>query len=314
MRRRRFMTSNKFDGSNYMTIEALEDITVRVNKSGYLYTLDGHTWNGLPSYYDIQLQNGEKCYFKAHFGQGDYIGRFIVDGRFHLGGNCMSLLFGDDAKNKKDLTGYLSCFSYLFSENQGLISVDSDFLPATTLSDSCYDEMFYNCTNLTTAPTLPATTLVPGCYYGMYRQCNSLNYIKALFTTTPGSSYTWLWVSGVSPTGTFIKNPDATWDVVGSEGVPSGWTVKFDGEQDKKTENYLRKGNTSMTMQVLTLDFPAETDLYVYYTTSMIGSGMLIWPKGHSIHSLGLGPGDSIVSVDRIEPNEDDFYIYKIAY
>ena len=88
---------------------------------------------------------------------------------------------------------------------------------------------------------------------------------------------------------------------------------RFDSYKEE-TENYLRKGNTSMAMQVLTLDFPAETDLYVYYTTSMIGSGMLIWPKGHSIHSLGLGPGDSIVSVDRIEPNEDDFYIYKIAY
>jgi hypothetical protein len=225
------MTSNKFDGSNYMTIEALEDITISVSQSGYLYTLDGYTWNGLPSYYDLPLQNGEKCYFKAHFGQGDNIGRFIVDGRFHLKGNCMSLLFGDDAKNKKDLTGYSDCFSFLFTENQGLISVDSDFLPATTLSDNCYKEMFSQCTNLTNAPTLPATTLVFGCYDSMYSWCNSLNYIKALFTTTPGYSYTWNWVYDVASTGTFVKNPDATWDVVGVNGVPEGWTVKFDGEE-----------------------------------------------------------------------------------
>lgn len=81
-----------------------------------------------------------------------------------------------------------------------------------------------------------------------------------------------------------------------------------------KVENYLRKAKTSITKQVLTLDFPAETDLYIYYTTSMLGSCMAIIPKGHSTINISLGPGDSIVSIDRIEPEEDDFYIYKIAY
>lgn len=30
--------------------------------------------------------------------------------------------------------------------------------------------------------------------------------------------------------------------------------------------------------------------------------------------SIGLGPGESIVSVDSLDPNEDDVYIYKIDY
>lgn len=47
-----------------------------------------------------------------------------------------------------------------------------------------------------------------------------------MFTTTPGSSYTSGWVNNVSSTGTFIKNPEATWDVTGANGVPSGWTVQ----------------------------------------------------------------------------------------
>ena len=33
------------------------------------------------------------------------------------------------------------------------------------------------------------------------------------------------WVYGVSATGTFVKNSSATWDVIGTSGVPSGWTV-----------------------------------------------------------------------------------------
>lgn len=46
-----------------------------------------------------------------------------------------------------------------------------------------------------------------------------------MFTTTPSTSYTRSWVYNVSSTGTFIKNSQATWDVTGSSGVPSGWTV-----------------------------------------------------------------------------------------
>jgi len=99
-------------------------------------------------------------------------------------------------------------------------------LPATTLAQYCYSRMFRNCVNITTAPVLPATTLVTGCYAGMFRGCSSLNYIKALFTTTPSIDYTEGWVSGVSETGTFVKAYDATWDVTGTNGVPTGWTVK----------------------------------------------------------------------------------------
>lgn len=60
----------------------------------------------------------------------------------------------------------------------------------------------------------------------MFNGCTSLNYIKAMFTTTPTRYETSGWVSGVSPTGTFVKNRAATWNVTGENGIPSGWTVK----------------------------------------------------------------------------------------
>ena len=47
-----------------------------------------------------------------------------------------------------------------------------------------------------------------------------------MFTTTPSKDYTQGWVTGVAATGTFIKNFAATWDVIGTKGVPTGWTVK----------------------------------------------------------------------------------------
>lgn len=53
-------------------------------------------------------------------------------------------------------------------------------------------------------------------------------YIKAMFTTTPSSTYTSNWVKGVSPTGTFVKNSAATWtDTFGVDAIPEGWTVEL---------------------------------------------------------------------------------------
>ena len=100
-------------------------------------------------------------------------------------------------------------------------------LPATNLANDCYNGMFSNCTSLTTAPELPATTLQANCYRYMFNGCTSLNYIKALFTTAPSSSYTESWVSGVSSTGKFVKNRAATWVLTGNNGIPEGWTVQI---------------------------------------------------------------------------------------
>ena len=86
--------------------------------------------------------------------------------------------------------------------------------------------MFSGCTSLTTAPELPATTLVSGCYEFMFDNCQNLNYIKAMFTTSPSNTYTTYWVRGVKSTGTFVKNSAATWNVVGYNAVPYGWTVQ----------------------------------------------------------------------------------------
>ena len=120
------------------------------------------------------------------------------------------------------------CYGNMFGNCTRLTSAPE--LPATTLESSCYSYMFYGCTSLTTAPELPATTLASGCYGNMFQGCSNLNYIKAMFTTAPSSTYTSNWVSGVASSGIFVKNSAAQWDVSGVHGVPTGWTVQTASE------------------------------------------------------------------------------------
>lgn len=99
-------------------------------------------------------------------------------------------------------------------------------LPATTLKAYCYHSMFQNCYSLESAPDLPALTLVTGCYNQMFYSCDRLSRVKALFLTTPGSSYTQNWMYSVGNSGTFVKNGNASWNVRGNSGVPSSWTIE----------------------------------------------------------------------------------------
>lgn len=143
----------------------------------------------------------------------------------------MSLAYGDNFIGQTTIPGNNYFYYFCSTMNSGehntwLKSVENLVLPATTLTSNCYNCMFAECTQITKAPVLPATTLVSHCYDAMFAGCTSLQYIKAMFTTTPGSNYTSNWVVNVPSGGTFVKNSAATWNVTGSNGVPSGWTVE----------------------------------------------------------------------------------------
>ena len=115
-----------------------------------------------------------------------------------------------------------SCYRWMFYGCASLTQAPA--LPATTLAHSCYDFMFCNCTKLTQAPELPASTLAKSCYQHMFMSCSSLNYIKCLATDISATFCTDYWVLGVASTGTFVKNPNTTWET-GFSGIPEGWTV-----------------------------------------------------------------------------------------
>ena len=145
-------------------------------------------------------------------------------GMFH---NCSSLTTAPELP-ATTLANY--CYRYMFWQCKSLTTATE--LPATTLAEGCYQEMFAVCTSLTTAPELPATTLANYCYSGMFEGCTKLSYIKAMFLTDPNyqsnNVYTLNWVRDVAASGTFVKNSQATWNLTGDDGIPTGWTVVTD--------------------------------------------------------------------------------------
>jgi len=97
----------------------------------------------------------------------------------------MSLISSTDYASLTSLE-IANTFSCLFSDNTHILNHPTKKmeLPATTLANYCYDEMFSGCTGLTKAPELPATTLTPFCYSGMFWRCTGLTKAPELPATT----------------------------------------------------------------------------------------------------------------------------------
>lgn len=199
------------------------------------YSVDsGQTWQNFTS---LNVNAGDKVMFRGtgHTGFDGpdsgvdlHASRFTASTNtyFNAVGNIHSLLSSDytGITNLGDYGG--AVFFGLFSGNTGLVSAENLKLPAQTLVGDCYRDMFASCSNLTTAPELPAHDIywATGCYMYMFHSCSSLNYIKCLAT---GSVYgrTSDWVTGVSPTGTFVKAAGMNDWPSGYSGIPTGWTV-----------------------------------------------------------------------------------------
>lgn len=96
-------------------------------------------------------------------------------------------------------------------------------LPATSVSQYCYDHMFYGCTSLTAAPDLPAATVPNYAYRNMFEECGNLTSIKCL-ATSRGTDSVKDWLKNVSASGTFTKASGSSWPT-GTSGIPSGWAV-----------------------------------------------------------------------------------------
>ena len=137
----------------------------------------------------LPLAPGEKVYLKCNTNTwgGSTLRYNAISGVSKVGGNIMSLLYGDNFADKTSFPivyddGYT--FNNIFYNNNRLQDVTELLLPATTLSSGCYSSMFSGCTSLNTVPELPATTLSSGCYSSMFYGCTSLNTVPVLPATT----------------------------------------------------------------------------------------------------------------------------------
>lgn len=193
-----------------LTFTAIEPSTIKyypsINTSTAQYSYDTVNWKKAKNV-TLNLNTGDKVYFKGNItgNQTDTnYSHFEMTGKISASGSIMSLQSGDpqDKYLKYNYEFYklfynclslvnapelpattLSdhCYDSMF-RNSSLVT--SPILPATTLKQYCYSEMFYCCLDLETAPELPSTTLADYCYKGMFNSCNSLINAPVLPATT----------------------------------------------------------------------------------------------------------------------------------
>ena len=136
----------------------------------------------------------------------------------YMFGSCRSL---SAAPELPATTMEYGCYRAMFVNCVSLTT--SPDLYADTLAGFCYAQMFQGCTGIETAPELLVATLEDGCYQDMFKGFSNLNYIKCLATSF-GTLSTSGWVDGVAASGTFVKDPTASWST-SIAGIPTGWTV-----------------------------------------------------------------------------------------
>ena len=163
---------------------ATKTIEYKLN-DGEWTSITSDTGSSAPS---ITVSTGDKVMFKgdnASYGSSTSIYSSFSGSTagFEVEGNTMSLI---------DSTGFATATTFtndyalirLFTQCTGLTSAENLVLPATSLTQYCYNSMFWACTSLTTPPELPATTLASYCYRNMFQNCSSLTTAPALPATT----------------------------------------------------------------------------------------------------------------------------------
>ena len=144
------------------------------------YSKNNGSWTTVGSADTISAAAGDKIRWKGTatgVSASKGIGRFSADTtvRFDVEGNAMSLLFGDNFSGQTSLSGKDYAFVRLLSGSTiPVVNAKNLSLPATTLSNCCYDTMFGQNKTITTAPMLPATSLATRCYNNMFNGCSSL--------------------------------------------------------------------------------------------------------------------------------------------
>ena len=147
-------------------------------------------------------------------------------------GNVMSLLKGKDNLDSEDAETIEAdnAFYGLFSGADKLVNSEERelVLPATTLKDGCYQDMFSGCKGIEKAPELPAPTLVKDCYSGMFADCSKLSEVKCLATdvSAVGCVKDWLADAGkeaeTPPVVEIVE--DSNWSTAAADAIPANFT------------------------------------------------------------------------------------------
>lgn len=160
--------------------------TIQYKKNdGYWTNITANTGNLAPS---ISVSAGDVIQFigdNATYGNSSIYNSFSGStAKFEVEGNIMSLIDGTGFTTATIMTEpYV--FYGLFSNCTGLTSTENLILPATTLTNYCYMNMFSGCTSMGLTPfILPATALAMHCYQNMFIYCNNITQTPILPATT----------------------------------------------------------------------------------------------------------------------------------
>ena len=209
---------------DYLTFEALEAGTTFTwtdtqNNNSISYSIDdGSTWSTLTSGSSTPtIAANNKVLFKASgltVSSSYGIGTFSSSGRFNAMGNIMSLVYGDNFANQTTINNNYQ-FYKLFKSSK-MIDASNLILPATTLSASCYREMFDSSELKITPKSLPATTLAENCYRSMFGNCASLRTVMSILPAMTlanscyrymfGNCYTFGTVMSILPATTLAQD------------------------------------------------------------------------------------------------------------
>ena len=143
-------------------------------------------------------------------------------------GNVMSLLKGKDNLEGATALEAKNAFYGLFAGAEKLVNNTERLLvlPATTLTEGCYQNMFNGCKGIEKAPELPAPKLEKNCYQEMFYDCAKLNSVKCLATDITAENCTkdWLGKAGTEASGEKVLETLVPMTPNSDDGVPTSWT------------------------------------------------------------------------------------------
>ncbi len=189
----------------YVTFTAAEAQTFKMTTtgnykiSGLEYSLDGNKWTAVEKNKEVEF-GGANCSLRLR-------GFFNSEGTASSSNDYATITFkNDDVKVActGDIRTLLDCISYktvetkdarfnnLFYECRALTSAPK--LPAKTLASDCYSHMFNGCSSLKKAPELPAETLADGCYASMFQDCYALESAPASLPAKKMASQCYSWM------------------------------------------------------------------------------------------------------------------------
>lgn len=220
------VTTSYIEPSSYFHLENIANDAIKVKldcanpeASNVAYSLDGSTWAKVTMGSEITVPAAYTIYFRAcnasdatqpgtnatFNSEGTQI-IVVSTGDIAAGGNIMSLLDGksflnmttvpsytfkglfENCTHLKDITNLSmpattlgeACYRNMFN-GAGLKALPANLLPATKMAKECYAKMFFDCVKITNIPNnfLPATELAESCYEEMFNGCRGLETLPS---------------------------------------------------------------------------------------------------------------------------------------